>query len=133
MIDKKKRVKINTKDQTLKKKFEYIISSTDGFEIQPDEDKQAADLLIFELGTDTDYDFHVLQSLLQSGAVNDVFLTSEKSDQALLLRSIRIGAKEFFPQPIKDDEVKQALTKIPRRSRIRQADKIRQAYQCDGQ
>jgi pilus assembly protein CpaE len=112
MLDNNNRVKINTKDQTLKKKFEHIINSTGGFEIQPDEDKQPADLLIFELGTDTDYDFHFLESLLQTGAVSDVFLTSEKSDQALLLHSIRIGAKEFFPQPIKDDDVKQALKKF---------------------
>ena len=112
MLDIKKQVKINTKDQTLKKKFEYIVNSTGGFEIQPDEDKKPADLLIFELGTDTDHDFHVLESLLQSGAVTDVFLTSEKSDQDLLLQSIRIGAKEFFPQPIKDDEVKKALKKF---------------------
>ena len=103
MLDNKRRVKINTKSQAVKKKFESIVSSTGGFEIQTDDDKQPADLLIFELGTDTDHDFHVLQSLLQSGAVNDVFLTSEKSDQPLLLQSIRIGAKEFFPQPIKDE------------------------------
>lgn len=112
MLDNKKRVQINTKDQTLKKKFEYIVGLTDGFEIQSDEDKQAADLLIFELGTDTDHDFNVLQSLLQAGAATDVFLTSEKYDQALLLQSIRIGAREFFPQPIKDDDVKQALKKF---------------------
>ena len=112
MLNNTKRVKINTKDQSLKKKFEYIINSTGGFEIQADEDKQPSDLLIFELGTDTDHDFHVLQSWLQSGAVYDIFLTSEKSDQALLLQSIRIGAKEFFPQPIKDDEVKQALKRF---------------------
>ena len=37
--------------------------------------------------------------------------TAKKADQALLLQSIRIGAKEFFPQPIKDDDVKQALIK----------------------
>jgi len=109
MLNNTKRVKINTKDQSLKKKFEYIINSTGGFEIQADEDKQPSDLLIFELGTDTDHDFHVLQSWLQSGAVYDIFLTSEKPDQNLLLQSIRIGAREFFPQPIKDDEVKKAL------------------------
>jgi len=109
MLNNTKRVKINTKDQSLKKKFEYIVSSTGGFEIQRDDDKQPSDLLIFELGTDTDHDFHVLQSWLQSGAVYDIFLTSEKYDQALLLQSIRSGAKEFFPQPIKEDEVKNAL------------------------
>ncbi|WAC06794.1 MAG: AAA family ATPase [Thermodesulfobacteriota bacterium] len=112
MLDNKKRVKIDTKDQMLKKKFEYIISSTGGFEILSEDDKQPADLLIFEVGTDTDHDFHVIQSLLQSEAVTDIFLTSKKSDQDLLLQSIRIGAKEFFPQPIKDDEVKKALKKF---------------------
>jgi Flp pilus assembly protein, ATPase CpaE len=112
MLDNKNRVRIDTKDQSLKKKFEYIVSSTGGFEIQPDEDKQPSDLLIFELGTDTDHDFHVLESLLQAGAVDDIFLTSEKSDQSLLLQSMRIGAKEFFPQPIKDDDVKQALKRF---------------------
>lgn len=107
-----KRVKINTKDQTLKKIFEQIVSSAGGFEILADDDKQPADLLIFELGTDTDHDFHVLESMLQSGAVNDIFLTSEKSDQALLLQSIRIGAKEFFTQPLKEDDIKKALKKF---------------------
>jgi hypothetical protein len=62
MLDNIKRVKINTKDQTLKKKFEYIIKSTGGFEIQSDDDIQPADLLIFEFGTETDHDFRVLES-----------------------------------------------------------------------
>ncbi|MCX8011923.1 MAG: P-loop NTPase, partial [Desulfobacterota bacterium] len=112
MVDKKKLVKIITKNQILKKKFEAIIGLTEGFEVQPEGEDQPADLLIFELGSDPDYDFEVVQSLLQSGVAQEVFLTAEKSDPDLLLKAIRVGAREFISQPIKDEEVKDALKKF---------------------
>jgi pilus assembly protein CpaE len=46
---------------------------------------------------------------VSSGEVEEVFFTSGHSDQALLLRAIRTGAREFFSQPIDDEEIKRAL------------------------
>lgn len=112
MVDEKKRIKIITKNQILKKKFEAIINSVEGFEVQPEGEEQAADLLIFELGSDPDYDFEIVQSMLQSGAAEEVFLTAEKSNPDLLIKAMRVGAREFFAQPIKDEEVKEALRRL---------------------
>jgi pilus assembly protein CpaE len=46
-----------------------------------------------------------------------VFLTSGNSDPAVLVQSIRAGAKEFFVQPIDAEEVKQALLRLKERRR----------------
>ncbi|MCK4487234.1 MAG: AAA family ATPase, partial [Desulfobacterales bacterium] len=63
----------------------------------------------FELGDDIDKDFQLIHSLLDVDAIGEVFYTSRHSDRAVLLQAMRTGAKEFFSQPIKEQEVRQAL------------------------
>ena len=46
---------------------------------------------------------------MNSGEVWEVFFASGHSDQAVLRRAIRIGAREFFNVPIEDEEIKLAL------------------------
>jgi pilus assembly protein CpaE len=103
------RVKVEAKDQDLGSQLEDIIRSVEGFSVQRSDDTRPADLLIFELGDDTEKDFEVIHSLLDVDAIGEVFYTSRHTDQAVLLRAMRTGAKEFFSQPIKEQEVRQAL------------------------
>jgi pilus assembly protein CpaE len=102
-------VKVQTKDQSLAKEIENIIRSVEGFGVQRANDSMRADLLIFELGDDTEKDFQVIHSLLDVDAIDDVFYTSRHSDPSVLVQAMRTGGKEFFSQPIKEKEVRQAL------------------------
>jgi pilus assembly protein CpaE len=86
-----------------------IIECSNGFEIQNPAEKRRPDLLILELGADADTQFDNVESLLEQDAVGEVFLTAGTHDQAMLRRAMRAGVKEFFPQPIAEDEVRQAL------------------------
>jgi len=106
------RIKIEVKQAGLRKKLDEIISSVGRMRVQSAQDTRRADLLIFELGDDTANEFQYVESLLNSDAVAEVFLISENSVPAVLLQAIRTGAKEFFPQPINEQEIKQALEKF---------------------
>jgi pilus assembly protein CpaE len=102
-------VKLEVKDTKLKSQFEKSLRKISGFNIQGRTAKGRSDLMIFELGDDLDGEFLLAQELLNSGEVGEIFFVSDHSDQAVLRRAIRTGAREFFSQPIEDDEIKDAL------------------------
>ena len=115
MNENTKLVKVEASNQSLKNTFEDIILSTKGFQLQSADDMQRSDLLIFELGEDMEKDFELIQSLLNSDAVGEVFLTSANADSAMLMKAIKSGAKEFFAQPLDEKEIRQALEGFQKR------------------
>jgi pilus assembly protein CpaE len=117
MVEITKLVKIEASNQSLKNTFEDIILSTKGFQLQSENDTQRSDLLIFELSDDIEKDFELIQSLLSSDAVGEVFLTSVNADSAMLMKAIKSGAKEFFSQPLDENEIRQALEGLQKRER----------------
>ena len=110
--------KIESNNPRLKNYLAAIIQSTEGFRVQGSEDTRRLDLLIFELENDDENTFRAIQSLLNSDAVGEVFLTSKNTDPSLLMQAMRIGVKEFFAQPLKEEEVRQALENFKERSEI---------------
>ena len=108
-------VRLETKDGDLRKMFESIITSVDGMDVQSPDNTDRADLLIYELGFERDKELRLVNSLLNSDDVGEVFFTAQDSDPTLLLRAIQIGAREFFPQPVADDEVRSALERFKKR------------------
>lgn len=108
-------VKLETKNLALRRELAEIIGSVAGFHMQRADDGRRADLLIFELGNDADKEFQLLHSLLGIEAIGEIFLTSKYSEPAVLLKAIRTGAKEFFCQPINEEEVRDALLSFKER------------------
>ena len=108
-------VKIEVNNPGLKKGIASIIQSTAGFQLQSSGDSSRSDILIFELGDDVEGDLDSIQSLLDSNAVGEVFLTSKDPDPAALIKAMRTGTKEFFAQPIKEKEIRQALDSFKKR------------------
>ena len=115
MADNIIRVKIAVRNSGLRKKFEEIVASTEGYQVQSSDNKHRPDLLIFEMGTDTEKQFRVIESLLNSNSVGEVFLTSENTEQSVLLNAMRIGVKEFLSQPLNEQEVRRSLEKFKTR------------------
>ena len=115
MADNIIRVKIAVRNSGLRKKFEEIVASTEGYQVQSSDNKHRPDLLIFEVGTDTEKEFRVIESLLNSNSVGEVFLTSENTEQSVLRNAMRIGAKECFSQPLEKQEVRRALERFKTR------------------
>jgi pilus assembly protein CpaE len=108
-------VRVEVKSPKLTSSLEEMIGVLQGFQVQSGDDNRQADLLIFELGNDSEKDFELIRSLLDLGAVGEVFLVSRNSDQALLLQAMRTGVNEFLSQPIKREEVLEALARLKER------------------
>jgi pilus assembly protein CpaE len=115
MADNIIQVKIAVRNSGIRKKFEETVASTEGYQVQSSDNKHRPDLLIFEVGTDTEKEFRVIESLLNSNSVGEVFLTSENSEQSVLRNAMRIGAKECFSQPLEKQEVIRALERFKTR------------------
>jgi pilus assembly protein CpaE len=86
-----------------------ILNSLRRLEILEQGDMRKPDLLIFELGEDFEKEIALIESLLESGEVDEVFLTSKHAEPTVLMHAIKLGVKGFFSQPINKDEVKQAI------------------------
>jgi len=115
MLDDTIRVRIEVKSPNLTSGLEEIVRSVQGFQMQSVDESRQADLLIFELGNDSKKDFELIRSLLDLGETGEVFLVSRNSDPALLLQAMRTGVNEFFSQPIKREEVLEALVRLKER------------------
>jgi pilus assembly protein CpaE len=109
MTDKNFLVNVKVENRQVRKRLEEIIQSDPALRIQAFDKTGRPDLAIYELGDDTEGDFQVLQSLMNSNALGEVFLTSNRTDSQLLLKAMRMGVKEFLLQPLNEQEVRQAL------------------------
>ena len=114
MMNQKHSVSIKTRNRQIGKELERIVLAAGGFRLC--DPKERPDLLIFELSEKFDEEFQLIESLLASNAVGEVFVTSEAPDTNLLLRAMRAGTKEFLAQPISEVEVKTALEAFKKRT-----------------
>jgi pilus assembly protein CpaE len=108
-------IRLEINQPKVKEDFKEVISSMEEFELQESGAPSACDVLILEIGEDPKKEFQVIQKIQESGVVREIFLTSSHLEPNLLLQALRVGAKEFFSQPIKKDEIKEALLKFRER------------------
>jgi pilus assembly protein CpaE len=108
-------VKLGLRSLNSGKMISQIINATNGFNILEQSDIRKSDLLIFELGQNPAEDLRMLTALVEDGDCGEIFLTSDSTDSTLLMQAMRIGVKEFFTQPINEEEVKQALGRFKQR------------------
>lgn len=113
-MNQKYSVSIKVRNRQIGKELECIVLAAGGF--RRCDPKERPDLLIFELSDKFDEEFKLLESLLASNAVGEVFVTSEAPDTNLLLRAMRTGTKEFLAQPLGEMEVKTALEAFKKRT-----------------
>ncbi|MEJ5364651.1 MAG: AAA family ATPase [Desulfosoma sp.] len=105
-------VQIQVQNREARRVLEETVAATEGFKLYREGQAVATDVLIMEIGPEPDRDFDFIHTLLEAGTVGAVFLTSAETDPALLMRAIRAGAREFFPQPIDPQEVRQSLLRF---------------------
>jgi pilus assembly protein CpaE len=105
-------VKLSSKNLSLAKNLAQILLSKKGFEIQKNGDPRKPELLICDITGEPVEELDTIQSLLETRKVGQVFLTADSPDSDVLMKAMRIGVKEFFPQPINEQEVKDALERF---------------------
>jgi pilus assembly protein CpaE len=108
-------VRFEIKQPKVKEELEGIISSMEGFQLDNSVSSVSCDLLILEIGEDLKKEFQLAHNIQDSGMAGEIFFTSSRLDPELLLQALRVGAKEFWPQPIKKEEVRSALLKLKER------------------
>lgn len=102
-------VKLEIDSEEVREALVPIISSLKDFTLYDGRSGNTPEILILEVGENVEEEFENLQSILNSGFAREVFLTSSNPDPELLVRAMRIGAREFFSQPIQEEEVRLAL------------------------
>jgi pilus assembly protein CpaE len=107
-------VRLEIRDGKVRKSLEEAISPLEGFRIQKSF-SIPSDILILEIRDNSDKEFQLIQDVQISGMATEVFLTSFRLEPDLLIQALRVGAKEFFSQPIQGEEVKAALLKFKER------------------
>ena len=110
-------IKLALQSQNLSNKLIDLIAEISGFEVQLQSDTRKPDLLIFQLSEDSKKEMEMIESLLKENKVGAVFLTASNADPEILMQAIRVGAKEFFAQPINVEAVKQALQRFKEQQR----------------
>jgi pilus assembly protein CpaE len=108
-------VRLEIKSKELGVTLGRVINSTEGFRLCDPGDAGPFELLIMELGKDIEREFQIVQSFSNLGTIKEVFLTAPQQDPQVLVRALRAGIREFFPQPVSEQEVRQALASFKQR------------------
>jgi pilus assembly protein CpaE len=103
-------------EKVLKEMVE-IISSVQGFSIASLSIVDSCDILILEIGENVKSDFHKVTTLLKSGSAKEIFLISSCIEPEVLLQAMRSGAREFFPMPVKKEELISAFLRFKERNK----------------
>jgi pilus assembly protein CpaE len=115
LLETKTSVRVAAKSLVAKSAIEEILLSAEGFQLQESGDNGLPELIFYEIGRDPEKDFRVIESMLESGSLREVFIIVEHADTDLLMNAMRAGIKEVFQIPIKDQEIKDALDKFKKR------------------
>jgi len=115
MADKMISVRFAIRNSSLAEKFEQIVNTINGLQMVTTRNDLKNQILIYELGQDTQKDFQTIQSHLEAQKFEDIFLTSKNTEPELLMEAMRVGVKEFFKQPIDDKEVREAFERFKNR------------------
>ena len=103
-------VRLENVNPRAKEAFAEIIRSVKGLELV--DTSEHCNLLILEVGHNQEEDFHRISEIKTLGEAGEIFLTALQADSDLLIRAMRSGVKEFFPQPLNKDDVLEALLKF---------------------
>lgn len=106
------KIDIFTSDDNHFNSLVRIIRPMGNYFVRKGIDEATVDILIYELGGETESDFKKIELLINSRDSLNVFITSKELDKDLLLKAMRIGVKEFIMQPFNEKEIKQALIKV---------------------
>lgn len=72
------------------------------------------DVGFVSLDSDSDKALELIESLKKTAPNCDILVTSSSTDGNLILRTMRAGAKEFLTQPLKTEDLSEALQRVAR-------------------
>lgn len=114
-------VKMDVGNPVIHEQITAILASLNEFYVRKSSTMGVADLIVVEvnedlkLGAAAKDDLTRLNDLYPPDVAAEVILTSPRSDPAVLLQTLRLGVKEFLPQPIDEAETKAAFVRSKQR------------------
>jgi len=122
------RVDLEIESYSLRLQLEGLLTAHSQFQVKDWKDSHPPDLLIVEIDQDIPFQtFEHIKELRQKAPETEIFLTAANADIDLLLDAMHLGVKEFFPQPLKPEQVEKALDEVVKRAQQRdQFSKLRQ-------
>lgn len=105
-------VELKVKNPKVTEELTKVIASIEGFRLDKRFPDKPCDLLILEIGDDLKEEFKLIHTMQSSKKVGSIYLTSSRLEPEVLIEALRAGAREFFSQPIKVEEVRRALLKF---------------------
>lgn len=109
---------MDIKNQKIVNDINEAVSTLEGFSICHKQislqTTSVYDVLILEIGNEPKEELQLAKNIKVSGIARNIFLTSSNKDPEILIEAIRTGIKEFFPQPINKEEVRDAMLEIKR-------------------
>ncbi len=103
-------IKLNIRNPETEAFLKEAVSAVPGFSISSN--GVPCDVMVVEIGSDLNQEFKLVEQIRAKGLAKEVFLTSSRQDPEVLLKALKTGIKEFFPQPINKAEVIASLTKL---------------------
>jgi pilus assembly protein CpaE len=104
-------------DASARRIFEECLSEDGDFEVLGT-GEEYADLIVRELRPEGgEEELEAVADLMTRRGNLDVFLTAATYDAEILMRLMRQGVREFFPQPVSPEEVRMALWRFKERRR----------------
>ncbi len=95
--------------------FEECLSEDGDFEVLG-AGEAFADLLVREIRPEAgEAELEAVAERMAQGGDQEIFLTAEAYDAEILMRLMRQGVREFFPQPVSPEEVRMALWRFKER------------------
>lgn len=98
-------IKLSLQDPQCRKLFESTINADGAFTVLNPKSPQHPDLLVYELRANPIEELRRIEELLSAGKLKDVFIYSPVKDPDVLLKIIKMGLKEFFAQPIEEQDI----------------------------
>jgi len=116
MMNEKLTISVQVADEQVKTALEGIISDAEDFMASQPRGLDHLDFLIMELDENNPTKtFSQIEANLKGFPQTDIFLTSKTIDAPTLLNAFRSGVKEFIPQPLNRDEVRQIFARAQER------------------
>src|SRR5512135_1112535 len=114
-------IKLNIKNRETANDLEDAVTSVPGFSIS--RNGSPCDVMVVEVGYDLDEEFKLIEQVRAKGMAKEVFLTSSRKDPEVLLKALKMGVKEFFPQPLVKEEFTASLEKFKTSFKAESAEK----------
>lgn len=105
-------VKLIINNTEIELQLKKIIEQFERFSVVDETTTGNIDLTVFSLDNADEKEFLQIQAYIEANHDAEVFLLSRSSDPQILMKAIRIGAKEFLTCPLDVDMAKEAIIRF---------------------